>query len=209
MHRLRLAPRHQLLFLFLWILFVLYPNPYRIAASAYRVVHPPVDPEMVEHLSRNAPSDPEEMERFVLQEFPYQYDWKTYNVPWYFPTVSEALEAGTGDCKTRFVILASLFERENVRYEKTVSLSHFWVNYEGKEETALERAEHAWLVQDDEGRRVQMPQEDLRDVWDTFRAAFWEHMPAVRKFLLLLGPPLAILLGAGRWMNASCRRRRI
>ncbi len=205
MHRFRLKPRYQLIFLFLWILFVLYPNPYRLFVSALRVLYPPVDPDAVESIAHAAPRTPREMERFVLREFPYQYDWKTYNVPWYFPTTEEAMRAGTGDCKTRFVVLASLFEREEIRYEKTVSLSHFWINYEGKEETALERPEHAWLVQDEEGRRVQVPEEDLRDVWDAFRKAFWDPMPPERKVLFLMGPPLAILLGAGRWFSPHRR----
>lgn len=193
--RLRIKPHHQVLFLVIWTLFVLYPNPFKLGVSVARIFSPPVSPEGVASLTTELPDDPQEIERFVLKEFPYQYDWKTYNVPWYFPTVEEAVRAGTGDCKTRFVVLASIFEYLDVPYTRTVSLTHFWVAYEGKEETGIERTEYAWFISDDEGTRFQVPRERTRDVWDAFREAFWDYMPTVRKVLFVMGLPLALLLG--------------
>ncbi len=195
MVNMRIKPLHRLVFLVVWTLFVLYPNPLKLTASVTRIFSPPVSPGCVADLAVGLADDPAEIERFVLDSFPYQYDWKTYNVPWYFPTVEEALRQGTGDCKTRFVILASLFEHLDVSYTRTVSLTHFWVSYEGKEETGIERTEYAWFISDEEGTRLQVPRERTRDVWDAFREAFWDHMPVVRKVLFLMGPPLALLIG--------------
>ncbi|MFO7942089.1 MAG: transglutaminase domain-containing protein [Bacillota bacterium] len=190
----KIGTRHRLAFLLLWTLFVLYPNPLRLVQSVYRVFEPPLDEEAVEHLLPGVPRDPAELEAHVLAEYPYRHDWATYRVPWYFPTVGEALERGAGDCKTRFVILASLFEALEVNYIQTFSVSHFWLTYEGKGETALETASNAWLVRGEEGSRLQIPREDTRQIWRIFREAFWDAMPPLRKALFLLGAPLAVLL---------------
>lgn len=193
--RAAIKPRHLIGFLLLWTLLVLYPNPGRLVISVARIARPPVDPAAVEHLLPSAPRDPREAERFVLATFPYQYDWQTYNVPWYFPTVAEALAKGTGDCKTRFVIFASLLEAMDVPYRQTMSLTHFWVHYEGKEETSIERDQYAWLIRDEEGTRLQLPREEPGEIWDAFREAFWDHMPGPRKALLVAGPFLTVLAG--------------
>ena len=195
----RIKPWHQVAFLFLWTLFVLYPNPYRLAVSITRIFNPPVEADAVRDMAAaQMDSDPRDIELFVLSEFPYQYDWLTYNVPWYFPTVSEALAQGTGDCKTRFVVLASVFEALEIPYQETVSLTHFWLTYEDKEETSIERSEYAWLTRDEEGTQLQMPGERFRDVWDAFREAFWDYMPSSRKVLFSMGPILALGIGLGR-----------
>lgn len=187
--------RHLTAFLLMWTLLALYPNPYRLFVSLFRMARPPLDPAAVEHLMEVAPEEAEDIERFVLREFPYQYDWQTYNVPWYFPTVPEALAKGTGDCKTRFVVLASLFEALEIPYRQTMSLTHFWVIYEGKEETSIERQEYAWLIRDEEGTTFQVPREEIDQVWDIFRKAFWDHMPPLRKTLFTSGPFLTLALG--------------
>jgi len=206
LRRLRFKPWQQAAFLLLWTLLVLYPNPYRLVVSVARVVNPPVSPSAVESMAQGTPPDPLELERFVLQEFPYQYDWVTYGVPWYFPTAEEAIYEGTGDCKTRFVVLSSLFEMHDIPYEQTISLTHFWVSYEGKEEEGIEKSEYAWLIRDETGTRVQPPGEELRDVWEAFREAFWEHMPPGRKLLFVLGPLISLLLGSGRWFEEPKRK---
>ncbi len=195
--------RHLIAFLLVWTLLVLYPNPYRLVVSVYRIARPPLDPSKVEHLVPLAPEEPEDIERFVLREFPYQYDWQTYNVPWYFPTVDEALEQGTGDCKTRFVILASLLDALQIPYRQTISLTHYWVAYEGKRETSLEQEQYAWLVRDAEGTSLQVPREELDQIWDVFKEAFWDHMPGLRRVLFASGLPLTLLLG---WLSGRSRR---
>lgn len=184
-----------LLFFSLWTLFVLYPNPYRLAVSVYRMVYPATNPAAVEELLEIAPTDPKEIERFVLEEIPYQYDWQTYGVPFYFPTAEEAMAKRTGDCKSRFVVLASVFEAKEILYKQSFSLSHFWIDYEGKEEIPIERSENAFLLRTEEGTKIQLPQEDLKEIYDVLKEGFWDYMPLHRKILLILGFPLTALVG--------------
>ena len=203
--KFRIKTWHRILFLFVWTLLVLYPNPVRLVSSVVRVLDPPTDPLAVATMLDHVPSDPAELESYVLRTYPYQYDWLTYGVPWYFPTLEEAMEKGTGDCKTRFVVLASYFEALDIPYTQTFSLSHFWLIYEGKEETPMETASNAWLVRDEEGTRLQVPREDRSQIWRVFREAFWDSMPAVRKGLLLAGLPLSLLLGIPLALLAPAR----
>ncbi len=177
----------------LWTLFVLYPNPARLAVSIARILRPPLDAEAVRALAAELPGDPAYIERHILRTFPYQYDWITYGVPWYYPSVTEALGRGTGDCKTRFVVLASIYEALDIPYRQVFSLSHYWVTYEGKRETALEAQDHAWLVRDEEGSRLQVPREDWQQIWDNFVQAFWDPMPPNRKGLWFMGLPITLL----------------
>ncbi|NBG88261.1 transglutaminase domain-containing protein [Isachenkonia alkalipeptolytica] len=184
-------------FVSLWTLFVLYPNPYRLGVSGARIVKPVINPDAVSHLLEELPETPGEIEAYVLREIvPYQYDWQSYGVPFYFPRVEEVLARGRGDCKSRFVVLASIFEALDIPYERSFSLSHFWITYEGKEESSMESVENAFLVQGDEGVSLQIPRESLQDTYDTLRAGFWDAMPGHRKGLLLMGPPLSLFISA-------------
>ena len=186
-----------LIFISLWTLLVLYPNPYRLGVSVARIANPAINPEAVAHLLEGLPESPREIETYVLREVvPYQYDWVSYGVPFYFPRVEEVLARGRGDCKSRFVVLASIFEALDIPYEKSFSLSHFWIVYEGKEETRLESMENAFLIQGDGGTRVQIPRENIQDSLDTLKAGFWEPMPGYRQGLLLLGPFLSMIFAA-------------
>ena len=189
--------------LMIWTLLVLYPNPMRLAQSIYRIGNPPVNPEGVLQLLEEAPLEAEELERFVLREIPYQYDWVTFGVPWYFPTLEEALHNMTGDCKSRFVVLASLFEARGIPYRMSFSLSHFWVVYEGKTETPMEQIQNAFLLREEDGSlSVQVPREDRNQIWNNFREGFWDYMPRHRKVMLLSGfavaAALLILIRASR-----------
>ncbi len=186
-----------IIFISLWTLFVLYPNPYRLGVSGARILNPAINPEAVAHLLDELPESPREIEIYVLREIvPYQYDWQSYGVPFYFPGVEEVLARGRGDCKSRFVVLASIFEALEIPYEKSFSLSHFWITYEGKEETRLESVENAFLVQGDQGMSLQIPRERLQDSFDTIKAGFWDAMPSHRQGLLFMGPPLSLIAAA-------------
>lgn len=187
----------MIIFLSLWTLFVLYPNPYLLGVSGARIVNPVINPDAVAHLLDELPESPSEIEAYVLREIvPYQYDWQSYGVPFYFPRAEEVLIRGRGDCKSRFVVLASIFEALDIPYEKSFSLSHFWITYEGKVETRLETASNAFLVQGEQGSRLQIPTESLGDSFDTLKAGFWDAMPSHRQGLLMMGPPLSLIAAA-------------
>ncbi len=192
-----------ILLLLLWILLVLYPNPARLAASVYRLKSPPVQPFMVSDLARdyNA-ATPCEIKEQVYLLLPYSYDWYTYNMPWYFPTLGEALEKGAGDCKARYLLFASILEELEIPYQKNISLSHIWVGYEGKPDSRIENAAEAVLILDPSGRaRLSLPRTDPGRLWQNLVSSFWEAMPLQKKALLLAGFPLVYLFSetaAGR-----------
>ncbi len=180
-----------LIMLALWFLLVMYPNPRHLAASVYRLKNPPVMPirvaEIAGQLEGNSPA---EIQTFVYSQLPYQYDWEVYNMPWYFPTLDEAMQNGRGDCKARFLLFASLMEELDIPYYKNISLTHIWVGYEGKQENALENLNESMIVVDGSGQvRLTMPRPDLRRSGQSFYRAFWEVMPTDKKLLLAAGFP--------------------
>jgi len=177
-----------------WCVYVMYPNPYHLAASIYRLKNPPVMPGMVSEYARELENKtPMEIEQFVYNKIPYSYDWEAYSMPWYFPALNEALARGTGDCKARYLLFASLMEELDIPYRKNVSLTHIWAEYEGKPQTALENTDESMLVIDEEGSlSFSLPRPDLSRVRRSFVQAFWEVMPVGRKYLLFTGFPLIV-----------------
>lgn len=178
------------LLLILWILFVLYPNPSKLVISVQRIFSPDVDPVAVEPMLCVLPStNPISTEKAVLERIPYCYDWEVYSVPWYFPTTAEVLQNKKGDCKARAIVLASIFEAENIPYQLNISPIHVWVEYEGKMETHFENPEVKFYQLDPETgkRRFQVPDIGLREIIDSTKQGFWNPMPGGRKALLLSG----------------------
>ena len=177
------------LFLILWILFVLYPNPLKLIISVQRVFNLDVEPGAVEFMLNDFPSAPTAIEEAVLARIPYHYDWELYGVPWYFPTIKEVLQKGKGDCKARALVLASIFEARNIPYRIDLSPIHMWVDYEGKDETSIENAKVKFYQQDPEtGEKwFQFPKIKLREVMDSIWQGFWSPMPDGRKALLISG----------------------
>ena len=177
------------LLLILWILFVLYPNPFNLVISIQRVFSVDVDPGAVGTILGDFPSDPTAIEKAVLERIPYRYDWEVYSMPWYFPTVEQVLGKGEGDCKARALVLASIFEAKNIPYRIDLSPIHMWVDYEGKGETSIENAGVKFYQQDPETgeKSFQLPKIELREAMDYFWQGFWSPMPEVRRALLLVG----------------------
>ncbi len=171
---------------------MLYPNPLHLVFSMYRLYHPPVAPDLVSNYARELENKtPLEIEQFVYARLPYSYDWEIHGMPWYFPTLNEALIMGAGDCKARFLLFASLMEELDIAYRKHVSLTHIWADYDGKPATVLEnRAEVLVAVNEEGSISINMPSPDLSRAWRSFKQGFWEVMPRARKYLLFTGIPL-------------------
>lgn len=195
----------QFLLLLLWVYLVLYPLPWLLPVSVARILAPPVAvlaPPQAE-LFRDLPTA-REIEQEVYRLLPYRYDWEVHRVPWYFPTLPEVLEKGQGDCKARFLLLASVLETRQIPYEIRVSPTHIWVDYEGKTESPYENPGVTMLWTDGEGqRRLQRPEVDWGESWQSFRAGFWDVMPGERKVLLLAGFP--VVYGIPWWRKARPR----
>ncbi len=181
--------RIAIVFALTWILLTLYPRPTMLGQSLYRVFNPPVDADAVQQLVLGLPDfdSPDQLEQHLLDQVPYQYDWQTYNLPWYFPSLEEAVLKGAGDCKTRLIILASTFEALTIPYELHTSPVHIWISYPGKIESSIENEAAAMYVLDGERVRFQLPQIDWAHGAEVFWKAFWTAMPLDRKIALLLG----------------------
>jgi len=201
--------RYFPLFVILWILFVLYPNPLNFVISIHRSANLGVDPGAVEFMLADLPSEPAAIERAVVTRIPYSYDWEVYGMPWYFPTIEQVLEQEKGDCKARALVLASVFEAKGIPYLINWSPMHIWVEYEDKKETQIENPDVKFYQRDaDTGeRRVQVPQIEVRQVADSARRGFWASMPAGRKALLISG--LVVLIAARVVLYRGTRRRKL
>jgi transglutaminase-like putative cysteine protease len=192
----RVFRRYFPLIFILWILFVLYPNPLNLIISIQRVLNFDADPGAVEFMLNDFPSDPAAIEKAVLAEISYRYDWELYSMPWYFPTVEEVLERGGGDCKARALVLASVLEAKSIPYQIHSSPMHVWVDYEGKQETSIENPQVEFYQYDPETgeRRFQIPDISPGKLMDSWQQQFWTSMPDGRKALLISG--LSALIAA-------------
>ncbi len=188
--------RLALVFLLIWSFLVLYPRPTALGESLYRLFVPPIEAGAMLPLLAELPEkqEPAELEKYILERFPYYYDWQVYGFPWYFPTPAEALEKGKGDCKTRFIVLASLFTALEIPYELFISPTHIWVSYEGKKENPIENLKVALFYRDDEGIALKLPRINWRESATVTWEAFWVYMPPQRKRLLLAGLVFTFLL---------------
>ncbi len=176
-------------FLFFLLPFLsLYPNPTHFTVSVYRVFNPPVDPYLIGNIAKRFDGmNHDKIEKLVKVAFPYRYDWETYNLPWYFPTVGEAIAKREGDCKTRMIIFSSILEYHELPYTILASPTHIWVEYEGKKSTDSENLEVTMIASSPgAGYSVTSPQKikwgsSSRSFW----RGFWKHMPLERKYLFL------------------------
>jgi len=175
--------------LLFWILLVLYPQPQNLGKSIYRIYKIPVNPEAEElslFLEEIEAISPQIIEKFVIEKIPYKHDWVTYDMPWYFPTAGEVLEKRRGDCKSRMVIMASAFEYYNFPYNTTLSPSHIWIDYEGKNERRNENREVAMFSTGDDFT-FKLPKIEIRESIDLFSQAYIKYMPEEKKYLLFTG----------------------
>lgn len=197
------------LLLVLWVLLVLYPNPSRLVLSMERLIDPGTNAAAVEAAAASLPSDPAAIESAVLRNVPYGYDWEVYGMPWYFPTVDEVLKKGTGDCKGRALVLASVLEAKDIPYTLNTSPMHVWVDYEGKVETDIENQNAGFYALDPETgeRSFSLPSIDAWQVMDSFWQGFWPPMPWERKALLIAGPVILIAARVNWAQRATARNR--
>lgn len=183
-------PRRTPWLVLLWTLLVLYPHPSRLAVSSVRAVQPVIDPEAVHHLIPLLPDDPHAIEAEVNTSLVrYAVPWQTYGVPWYFPTPSEALARGEGDCQARAVVFASILHAKGIPARLVGSFDHLWVDYPGKQENAMENTAVAIAAQQPDGSyAMRWPSlVEWQTSWEIERAYFWDAMPRARLWLLIGG----------------------
>lgn len=185
----RIFVRYFLVIFVLWIVFVLYPNPLNLIISFHRVFSFDGDPDAVQLMLPELPSEPADIEKAVLARIPYRHDWEVYGMPWYCPTVRQAVERGEGDCKSRALVFASVLEAKNITYRVHSSPIHVWVEYDNKRENRIENSAVEFYRYDPETgeRQFQIPDIAPSEVADSFWDTFWKPMPDSRKAILFSG----------------------
>ena len=110
-------------------------------------------------------------------------------MPWSFPTAAEAVAAGSGDCESRALVLASVLEAKGIPYALRMSFDHIWVDYPGKVPTASENDARALAGGGRDGwSGLRWPDDlDLGSELRAQRAIYWDPMPSGRKALLFAG----------------------
>ncbi len=120
---------------------VMYPKPWLLPAAVRRLwnlnaVIDPTEPglqPLAERVREQLPPDPDidavrsAVEGVVYEAIPYSWDWDTWGVVEYVPTVAEALEAGREDCDGRAVVAASLLRRLGYEAWLVSDILHMWV----------------------------------------------------------------------------------
>ncbi len=130
-------------------------------------------------------------------------------MPWYFPTTSEALKEGMGDCQGRALVLASILAAKHIPYSLHMSFDHIWVDYPGHQATALENSGVEIAGQRNGHWFFHWPAYiDLRAEINAQVAQYWTPAPIVRRALLFGGLAGIVLwnalaaLPAGRALSA-------
>jgi Transglutaminase-like superfamily len=188
--------------LLVWTLFVLYPDPLLLLRAARHAWTPPVAPESVAHIAARLPADPHLIELYVTSTLVrYEVPWRSYGVPWYFPSVPEVLARGEGDCQAQAIVLASLLRAKGIPAQLVGSFDHLWVEYPDKQPNRYENAAIAIAAQRDDGEYAfRWPEINWRESWEIERAYFWDPMPGPRLWLLLGG---WALIGAAPLLERS------
>lgn len=90
----------------------------------------------------------------VYEAIPYSWDWDTWGVADYVPTVSETLEAGREDCDGRAVVAASILRRLGYDARLMSDAGHVWVwTPEGQTmDPSTTASGQTFVTQDDQGR---------------------------------------------------------
>lgn len=122
-------------------LVVLYPRPWLIPAWLTRLCnlnavidpyHPTVS-ELAARVTDDAGGKPSlhaaavAVETLVRQRMPYAFDWETWGVMDYLPTVDEAFAQGREDCDGQAVVAASVLRRLGYEAWIVSDLLHTWV----------------------------------------------------------------------------------
>lgn len=87
----------------------------------------------VEELRLQLPADlpPQDalrrVEKFVYEKVPYEWDWNTWGLSDYLPTVEEVVSKGKEDCDGRAVIAASLLRNFGFESRIVTDFAHVWV----------------------------------------------------------------------------------
>lgn len=151
----------------LTLLLIAYPYPHLLARNVQRwrnpntliePDNPRLQPMLTELQARLAPSLPPQkalrvVEKFVYEKVPYEWDWDTWGVADYIPTVDEVLDKGGEDCDGRAVIAASLHRALGHKADLVSDFAHVWVKTD-RGETMGPRKSKSLVASDKGGTRI-------------------------------------------------------
>ena len=177
------------------ILIVCYPDPNRLVRHLRHWTDPNqlVEPDaaalkpMIQELRAELPDDLaprvalQHIERFVYRKIPYAWDWETWGVVDYLPTVAEVIEQGREDCDGRAVVAASLLRNFGFEAYLVNDLAHMWVRTDAGD--TMSPGKQAIAVATEDGFEIQIP-----GFVDSLQAlAFGVAVfPVGREFIILL-----------------------
>ncbi len=150
----------------LTVLVVCFPYPGRLITHVRRWRNPNVliEPDaaalqpFILELTSQVPANmaPEDIlvtvQRFVYEKIPYEWDWNTWGVADYVPTVTEAIEQGREDCDGRAVVAASLLTHFGLKAQLVSDFAHVWV-YTDVGET-MGPGRHKAVIATEEGVKI-------------------------------------------------------
>lgn len=170
------------------LFFILFTSPLIVYKDINRLGSPPINSQAVKSLDLPKTDKPYVYEAWVDEKIEYQYDFETYGVFWYIPTVDEVIEKGRGDCKSRAILLASILEAENINYTLHISPYHWWVSYPYNPETKYENPKTS-LKTDENWKlpNILITIQDMWDVKDEYYQMIWVAMPLWKKLFLSIG----------------------
>ena len=198
-------------FVGLTLLLVCYPHPRRLITNLERWRNPNalIEPDapalqpLVAELQGKLPNtrDPQQVlkavEQFVWVRIPYAFDWVTWGVVDYIPTVDEVLAKSREDCDGRAVIAASLLCKLGYHAELVSDFMHVWVKTD-RGELMGPRPNKA-VVGTDRGARINWSWRLLADFGDAMGYGI-AVFPKLREVIVVVACWLA-LIGprTGRW----------
>jgi hypothetical protein len=158
----------------------------------------PLVDELRSELGGNSPS-PETMrtvERFVLRRIPYEWDWNTWGMADYLPTVAEVLEKGREDCDGRAVVAASLLRSCGFEATIVTDFAHVWVKTDHGE--AMGPGKRKAVIATEKGLQIQ-----FRALTELPRALAYgiAVFPLIRE-LIVIGVAWLLLLRPGSGVGA-------
>ena len=131
----------KLIILVIATFFVCFPFPQRLVLHVQRWRNPneliePQSPALdalfqeMQPLLEHDMDDAETLavvERFVVDKIKYAWDWDTWGMADYIPSVAGAVELGREDCDGRAVVAASILARLGYHSELVTDFTHVWV----------------------------------------------------------------------------------
>jgi len=93
------------------------------------------------------------VEQFVYKKVPYEWDWNTWGLSDYLPTVTEVIEMGKEDCDGRAVVAASLLQNFGFKAQIVTDFAHVWVKTDKGE--AMGPGRRKAVIATDQGLQVQ------------------------------------------------------